>query len=473
MKKILLAFSLIVSFMGMTFAQSTIWKPYDINVDTSWGIRYLNAVDSNIVWGIAYDGSDPDRNSNIFVRTSNGANFKKGTFLADTNTYSASNICALDSLTAYIGIWPKVANTASGNPTGISSKVIKTIDGGLNWTSVSDSLTMFNGVTNFIDFVYFWDKNNGLALGDPNGNTSGGTTARFEIWRTHNGGTNWARVADANIPVPASGETGFTNSFATLGKRIWFGTATGRVYASADSGQTWSVSTGTAILKGGVQGLAFRDSLNGIGWGLVATTSTANSLIKTTNGGKTWTKLIPDATNTGLNAFCAVPGSSAYMSVGINTGKSAYVTSITSDDGATWDLLESGTASAFRMIQVQMLDSTHGWAGTFSDTTQPLGKNGMDKYIGPKIQYTGITKILNPNDIGMYPNPSKGLVNITMSKVDLGTTVSVTDMIGKEVYKTKVNSMDMNLNLSGLQTGMYIITISNGKSAYMQKLIIE
>ena len=107
--------------------------------------------------------------------------------------------------------------------------------------------------------------------------------------------------------------------------------------------------------------------------------------MKTNNGGVTWTAITPSATNTGLGSFCAVPGRNAYMSVGLNSGSTAYVTSITPDDGTTWNLLESGTTNPFRMLQVQMLDSAHGWAGTFSNDSLPLGTNGMDKYKGPKI----------------------------------------------------------------------------------------
>src|ERR1700761_4858100 len=166
---------------------------------------------------------------------------------------------------------------------GSSGKIRKTINGGATWTNASDSSTLFIGASNFPDFVHFWDANNGIALGDPN-NTNGSGN-EFEIWRTHNGGTNWTRVSGANIPNPSSSsEYGLTNSYTTMGKRVWFGSSVGRVFSSLDSGKTWTVGTATGLL-GGVQGLAFRDSMNGICWGLATTTATTNSLKKTINGG--------------------------------------------------------------------------------------------------------------------------------------------------------------------------------------------
>src|SRR6185312_4745061 len=289
MKKILLTLSLFVAGMGAAFSQSTIWEAHDINVDTSRGIRWMDAVDTNTVWALTYDGTMPTRASNIFVKTGNGVSFTHGTFLADTNDYNSSNISALDSMNAYIALFDKAAD-------GTSGKIIKTTNGGLTWTNASDSLTMFTGTKNFPDFVHFWDVNNGLALGDPNGNT-GGSGTEFEIWRTHNGGTNWTRVPDANIPNPASGEFGLTDGFFTLGAKMWFTTNKAHVFRSSDSGKTWAVSSAILGLAGQVEGVAFRDTLNGLAWGRATTVATsAFNIAKTINGGATWTAVTTTTT---------------------------------------------------------------------------------------------------------------------------------------------------------------------------------
>jgi hypothetical protein len=385
MKKILLTLSLLVASIGATFSQSAIWEAHNINVDTSRGIRWMSAVDTNTVWALIYDGIVPARSSNIFVKTGNGNVFTHGTFMADTNTYNSSNISAVDSMIAYVAIFDKAAD-------GTSGKIVKTIDGGVTWKNASDSLTMFKGAANFPDFVHFWDANNGLALGDPNGSVSGGA-AEFEIWRTNNGGTNWARVADANIPNPVSGEFGLTNGYTTLGARMWFCTNKAHVYSSLDSGKTWTVSTAIPGLAGQVDGVAFRDASNGLAWGRATTLATsAFNIAKTINGGATWTAVTTTTTTQlGTSDICVVPGKNTYMSVGVNKGGNAWITSITPDDGATWNVLESKPNTTLAnqyalMLQVQMLDSLHGWAGCFSDTSnKPIGRNGMDKYRGPKI----------------------------------------------------------------------------------------
>jgi hypothetical protein len=379
MKKTLLTLSLIVAGIGATFGQSKIWKPYNINVDTSWGVRYISAIDTNSIWGIAYDNSNAAGNVNTFVRTTNGGlSFRKGNIFPNDSTFSISNISAVDTSIAYIAAYDVAGD-------GTSGRIMKTIDGGLTWKVASDTTTMFVGGANFPDFVTFWDKNNGLALGDPNGNTGGGAITYFEIYRTNNGGTNWTRVPDANIPKTKAGEAGLTNSFTVLGKHIWFGTSAGHVYSSLDSGKTWTVNTGNIGAAGGISALAFRDSLNGLVLGTSVANNANNVLSKTIDGGKTWAAQVIDPIKTGMTDICTVPGRNAYMSVGATSNNIPFVTSVSYDDATTWNLLDSGSTFAYFMQEAVMFDSLHGWAGTISDGSLPLGKNGMDKYRGPKI----------------------------------------------------------------------------------------
>src|SRR5690606_35089027 len=81
----------------------------------------------------------------------------------------------------------------------------------------------------------FFDINNGITQGDP-------ASGYFEIYTTTDGGTNWTRVPNANIPTPLSGEYGYNNMFETVGDIIWFATNKGRLYKSTDKGLNWTVS---------------------------------------------------------------------------------------------------------------------------------------------------------------------------------------------------------------------------------------
>jgi photosystem II stability/assembly factor-like uncharacterized protein len=375
-------FTLALSAVGLSaFSQaSTVWQPYNSNLDTSTYVRFISAVDTNTVWGLSGSTLTLDK----FTRTIDGANFHSGNFLPDTTTYAASGISAVSASTAYITTYVKAASGAQG-------QVLKTTDGGVTWTNVVSTATaspMFAGANNFPDWVHFYDANNGIVLGDPNGaSVSTNTVSMFEIWRTHDGGTNWARVADANVPVPAAGEYGLTSSYTTYKHFIWSGTTAGRVYASADSGKTWTVGTGTTGLAGGVSGLAFRDSIHGMIWGGTSTTATVTTILSTADGGNTWIPVVGTA-SVGVNDICRIPKTKGYMSVGVNATNAAFVTSTTYDDGATWTVLETGplTNNNIRMLSLQMLDSLNGWAGSFSSSALPHGLGGMNRFkLGHKL----------------------------------------------------------------------------------------
>src|ERR1035437_2361770 len=443
MKKQLLTLSLVMMSIGL-FSQSTIWKPYNANLDTSWGPRWMSVVDSNTVWEVGYNGSHPTATSNKFTRIQNGSTFITGTFLPDTLSYSSSNITAVNDSVAYIPCYFSAG-------TGRSGIVRKTMNRGLTWTNCTDTLTMFTGTANFPDWGHFYNNNHGIVLGDPNG-------GNFEIYKTYNGGTNWTRVPIGNIvPTPSSTEYGLTDSYTTYGKKhLWFGTghsgsAVPHVYHSNDTGNTWqAAAAGVSGMLGGVNGLSFRDSLNGMVWGLTSTSAGKFLLKVTHDGGITW-KTVFQHSNVGTADICAIPGRNAFMSVGLDSASSAgtgvvgngIITSVTYDDGLTWNILESApggpTAYQYYMIKATMLDSAHGWAGCFADTSnKPLGNNGVNKWMGPVIPFScplnisgvtslcsGNTAILTANGGTSYTWTPLGLNTATVS-VSPGTTTSYT-----------------------------------------------
>ena len=475
MKKQLIAIVLSIVSFGVYSQTSSIWQAYGSDLPANWGIRYLSAVDSNTVWAIGFYKS-PYAATNVFTTTSNGGTFTAGIFLPDTNTFNASSICALNADTAFISLFDKAGD-------GTSGQILQTTNGGSTWvniaaTGTTDTTGMFLGANNFPDFVYFWNANNGIAVGDPNGNTiysqysdtlHGDTVPQFEIWQTINGGTNWTRVSDTMIPYPQTNEYGVSSSYAVYAQKIWFGTTTGRVYSSIDSGRWVAYPTG---LYGGANGLAFRDSLNGIVWGFVNDYTQTTTVLNTTDGGQTWTSLNLSA-YIGKTDFCNIPGANSYMSVGLDGANTSYATSITQDDGLNWTLLESSTSNIEQISVVQMLDTMHGWAGT--PTTNAT--NGMNKYIGAKI--TGIKQVAsNNNQILVYPNPSNGYITLSLTNVTTTTALSVCDMLGNEVYTTTIkgsaSNQNLNIDLSAMQKGMYMLKMqSSTNTNQVQKLIIQ
>jgi photosystem II stability/assembly factor-like uncharacterized protein len=187
-------------------------------------------------------------------------------------------------------------------------------------------------------------------MGDPVGEY-------FEIYTTTNGGTNWTRVAQADIPAPLTGEWGVVGYYDVIGDTIWFGTNVGRVYKSIDKGLHWTaVQTPLpAYIKP-----TFKDANNGIVIDLNAGASAA--LAETADGGATWQQI----TFTGTcydSDMSYIPGTdNMYISTGAATGVSGASYSL--DGGHSWTVYSE-------MVDVQLMNMDFvagkiGWAGSFN-----------------------------------------------------------------------------------------------------------
>ncbi len=77
------------------------------------------------------------------------------------------------------------------------------------------------------------------------------------------------------------------------------------------------------------------------------------------------------------------------------------------------------------------------------------------------------------NDFTMYPNPSKGFVNLNIETVVGAGSIVVTDLYGKLV-KTQNLSMGTNtVNTSNLSKGFYLVSIITSEGKTTKKLIVE
>ncbi len=81
----------------------------------------------------------------------------------------------------------------------------------------------------------------------------------------------------------------------------------------------------------------------------------------------------------------------------------------------------------------------------------------------------GIDKLSKFN-YSVYPNPSKGLFNV--SGIISSTSIRVMDVSGKFVYDTVLNA-DAGIDLTGLSKGLYFIEFKNNEGTEVQKIVIE
>lgn len=355
--------------------------------NTSAGIKFMDALNSNIMWVIGYDGTGPRRNYNWFSKTLNGGTtFTSGNVYADTNSFVIANMEGIDATTAWVSSYLK--------PSQDKGAIHRTTNGGLTWINMTGP-GMFTGNGAFTDFVSFLTPSIGIALGDP-------VNGEFEIWKTINGGTSWSLIPGGSIPNPFSAsEYGIVNLYAKEGTtNYWFGTNLGRIYYSTDAGSTWNVSQVSANSTT-ITEIAFSTALNGLAYGF----GSGNELYSTTNGGVSWTQITNLSPNIGWNDVVGIPGTNFFASVGAGAGNN--IISYSTNNGVTWT--DWGSTN-IQYLTADFINSSTAWAGGFSDN--------MNASLGGVWKYNGSTF----NSVFTIPlNICKVLSTVTMSPINNST----------------------------------------------------
>ncbi len=318
----------------------------------SRGIESMDVVNQNVVWALAYDGSGSSATIRDYTKTINGGStWTPGTVNATglTASYALSNISAIHQDTAWVAVYPTTAAIAAQG-------IYVTYNGGTTWAR--QATASFSTSTSFANWVHFFNKNDGVAMGDPAGGF-------FEIYTTSNGGTTWTRVVTGNIPAPiASDEYGTVGYFTAVGNTVWFLTTKGRIIKSTNKGATWTAAStplGTTVT---LTNIAFKDQLNGLITGQDATTSADIGIYKTSDGGTTWSLLTTNTAGiTNKSGICYVPGTtSTYYISGAATNGSG--SAFSNDDGATWTSID-----AIQHTAIEFFNESNGWSGGFNTSS--------------------------------------------------------------------------------------------------------
>ena len=459
MKKFILTIVL-TGICVISFAQ---WMPQVSGFAApSRGIQYMQAVDANVVWATAFDGSGGNLRINEFTRTTDGGNVWVPGEVLGGNIYALGNISAINGTTAWVAVYSGAASGVQDNNCG----VYKTTDGGVTWVQQPGPL---QGPASFADNVYFWTENIGMCHGDLK-------DGYFECYTTTDGGVTWTRVPLANFSGATllSGEAGWTGVIEATGtSTVLFGSNKGTLYKSDDYGLHWVASqTGAPTTGnfGGINEIAFKDPDHGlVGYN---NASGEFDLFETTNGGTTWAPVSHSGFCYG-NSFAYVPGTpNTYVSTGANTSLSGC--SYSYDGGHTWT--DFNATSGVQFLATAWHDNATGWAGAFNDATTPSTVGGMYKYTGV------LTDILHldPAKGGfvVYPNPGNGLFTVAVAGAGNDkVTVRVFNSSGSLVYATQeaspLISYNIDMDLSDLAPGVYFAELTSGKLTKQEKIIIR
>jgi hypothetical protein len=398
-------------------------------------IMDFSIVSENVVWApvLEYSGNYPVANQE-FVKTTNGGDLWSHYTISNANNQGFSNIYAIDENIAWASMY-------SFNGGGY---IYKTIDGGTSW-KVTDSSMYKNG---FPDLVYFFNSNDGVCVGDPNG-------GYYEIYTTNNGGAKWNRVLQSNIPNPLLNEGGISNIYSAVHDTIWFGTVKGRLFKSCDKGYTWSVKS---LCKENtlINAIAFKDGYNGLvvpgSWDSLMYISKDNFGLQNVNYGSYGSRL----------KFVKSDG--VHPSAYISGGYDHNICSISKDDGLNWITIDTLSHSSFGFI-----NSSIGWTGACKKN-----ENSADIYkYDPNYLIPNNVKVIKSTNCGVliFPIPANELVNIKSDNIF--NEVDVFSLDGKLLMNNKTTTKQLELNVSNLENGIYLIKVKSQSIDYSQRIIVK
>jgi photosystem II stability/assembly factor-like uncharacterized protein len=185
----------------------------------------------------------------ILLSDDNGGNWRQAASVPTRNTLTG--VLFLDNQTGYA--------------VGHEATVLKTVDGGENWTMTHNER---RGETPLFG-VYFADAQNGIAVG--------GFSYTFE---TKDGGESWQQRA---LVEDSYDDFHLNDLFADAKGNVYIPAEFGTVYKSVDRGNTWQ---------------AIETGYDGSFWGGMATKDGAllvfgmrGNVWRSTNGGKDWTQI--------------------------------------------------------------------------------------------------------------------------------------------------------------------------------------
>ena len=504
------------------------WIPQESGFEEPWrGIKYMHAVDSNVVWATAYDGDGSNGTDVIqeYTRTVDGGTTWTQGIINGTAGLEPAMIFAMNKDTAYVPMY----KTSGSLPMGI----YVTKNGGTSWSRQSSA--SFSNASSFPNVVHFFNANDGFCMGDPINN-------EYELYTTSNGGTTWTLVPAANIPNPLTGEFGVVGYYSSFGDNIWFGTNMGRVYRSNNKGLNWAVST-TTLGSATYVDVEFRNELHGLAQN--KSEGSTGAFSETFDGGVTWTDVISTG-DIGTADFCFVPGTeNTWVSTESNSARvlgAAY----SFDGGHSW--VHAGGTESDQFLAVDFVNDHCGWAGTFNvDATT----GGMFKFIGILQPFTVLSPVTNlvaepiGNSVGLtwsepatlplsyniyrndtllgnsttafytdspvangqqnycvtavydlgesletctmawitvgvpntdeaayrvYPNPANEIINV-VAPVKFNE-VRLVNTIGKVVYRNSNKGTNLKILTQGFEPGMYILQIYTGTQVISKKISI-
>ncbi len=154
-----------------------------------------------------------------------------------------------------------------------------------------------------------------------------------------------------------------------------------------------------------------------------------------------------------------------YLSTNVNGNSTTFPT-----------LLASGVSNAAGTASVVIPANTPA-----SSTCRFMVKASGNIFFAVNSKNFAITALANDefgfSNFGIYPNPNKGNFNVQFdSATNNDIVIAVHDIRGRNVYErqfTNTGLFSQNIQLDGVQSGVYMVTVKDGDKKVVKKIVVE
>jgi hypothetical protein len=80
--------------------------------------------------------------------------------------------------------------------------------------------------------------------------------------------------------------------------------------------------------------------------------------------------------------------------------------------------------------------------------------------------------VSNEFSFSIYPNPTENQLTVSSRQLS-GATISITDILGRELHNEILNQPLQTINLESFSSGVYFISLRSEKFIAVKKIIVE
>ena len=338
------------------------------------------------------------------------------------------------------------------------------------------------------------------------------------VYRSTDRGETWEDISASISDTGASakdicGLAHYGNIFYGVG---WWGGTTARFYKSMDAGVTWTTSYIDTNLASGLVDITFLSAHKGFitGYHAYGNGKRESVVLRTMDGGSTWTKVFSDATIGGriwkIQFIDSLYGVGSIEPMFIDTVAMIKTT----DGGNTWQLIPVGHVSAWNTLWgtqgIGFLNRQKGWVGGYYNgmfetndgglTWDTLGVNqecdrffliDSTMYVSADMVYKyssdhsdQVGTVPPPSYVHkLYPigpNPSNGIVQIEFD-INVHQTNVVLDVVnidGRKTYPVmhdylKPGHYSYKWDGTNAANGNYIVWLGTDEIPMVQKFVLN